>query len=146
MTSLMSGKLESLNERVTANVAHEVPLARVDPPVDRQCVRSLEGFLADVALIRTRVAVRDQVAVVEVLRPEKFRTQFTLIKGLGRELFGGTYLSRNCFLLGRIHGLVFDRRRVLDRLRVLVRETLRYFVFLFHEMLRHHRYHRGRQS
>ena len=78
----MGGQLESLNERVSAHVAHKVPLPSVDPSVDGQRIGSLEGFLADVALIRPSVAVRHSVPFVQISRPEKLSAHFTLIKRL----------------------------------------------------------------
>lgn len=84
MAPLVGGQLECLHKRVAANVADEVPLVGVDPPVDGQGVGPLEGLAADVALIRASVAVRDQVALVEVLCSEKFRAHFALVKRLRR--------------------------------------------------------------
>lgn len=78
----MGGQLESLNERVPAHVAHEVPLPSVDPSVNGQRVGPLERLLADVALIRPSVAVRHSVAFVQISRPEKLSTHFTLIERL----------------------------------------------------------------
>ena len=78
----MGGQLESLNERVPAHVANEVPLTSVDPSVNGQRVRPLERLLADVALIWPSVAMRHSVAFVQISRPEKLSTHFTLIERL----------------------------------------------------------------
>lgn len=85
---LVDGQLEGLHKRVTANVANEISLVGVDPLVNGQSVGPLEGLPADVALIRTRVAVRHQVTLVKVLRSEKLGTHFTLIKRLCCGQFG----------------------------------------------------------
>lgn len=89
VTSMMSGQLRGLHERATTHVANEVPLVRVDPSVYRQGVRPLEGLAANVALIRTSVAMRHQVALKQILRSEKLRTNVTLVKRLSG---GGLFL------------------------------------------------------
>lgn len=86
VTSMVSGQLRGLDERAAAHVADEVPLVSVDPPVHRQSVRPLEGLVADVALIRTRIAVCDQVSLEQILRPEKLRAYVALVKCLTVEL------------------------------------------------------------
>lgn len=80
VASVVGGQLRRLDERAAAHVADEVTLVRVDPPVHRQRVRPLEGLVADVALIRTRVAVRHQVAFEQVLRPEELRAHVAFVE------------------------------------------------------------------
>lgn len=86
MASLVGGQLEGLHERVAANVADEIPLPRVDLPVHCQRAGPFEVFPADVALEGAGVAVRNQMVLVEVLRPEKLATGFTLVIRLRRRL------------------------------------------------------------
>ena len=87
MSSVVGGQLKGLDERVSANVADEILLVGMDPPMDGQGVGPLEGLSADVALVRTSVAVGDQVSFVEILRPEELFASFALIERLNRRLF-----------------------------------------------------------
>lgn len=84
MAPLMDGQLERLNERVAAHVAHEVLLPCVDSSVDGQSVAPFERFPTNVTLIRSSVAVRHKMALVQILRPEKLPAYFTLIERLSR--------------------------------------------------------------
>lgn len=87
MPSVMGGQLKGLNERVSANVADEILLVGMDPTMNGQGVGPLEGLAADVALVRTSVAVRDQVSFVQILRSEELLAIFALIERLNRRSF-----------------------------------------------------------
>jgi len=158
VTSMMSSQLGGLHESTTAHVANEVLLVGVDTPVHCQSVGPLEGFAANVALIRPSVAVRYQMTLEQILRSEQFHTYVALVKRLSVTLSPynvPVILSLNAFVRSFLEflsrqqvypgTLVFQTRSFLlyaiPRLHILVFNenrirTFMYRRFIFYTRLR----------